>query len=160
MGGWFFLAGLLFQGVGLEGTGALAPDSDAPIDLAAERCEVFENEDTARCAGAVRLVQGDAILTADEMTIFGFSHPDGVRRIEGSGNVRYASGPNAISGATAVYDASATTITVTGDVVVIQGDQIMAGGELVYNTATGALQFSPGADGRVRGLFYSAAQRQ
>ena len=135
---------------------SLGLSNDAPIEVTAGRCEALEMVDTMECTGNVRVKQGEAILTAEKVTIFGTNSEEGFERIEGEGTVRYAAGENAVSGDHAVYDGTANTITVTGDVVVIQGDQIMAGGRLVYNTVTRAIQFEPGPDGRVRGLFHTA----
>ncbi len=144
--------------------GALAQDNDGPslgldaskpIDLSAARCEVFENQDTVECTGNVRVTQGPALLTADRMIIYNATGGDGFQRIEGYGNVRYASEDNAVSGNEATYDGPTNTITVTGDVVVVQGEQVMLGGQLIYNTLTRAIVFSPAEDGRVRGLFYT-----
>ncbi|RFB05596.1 LptA/OstA family protein [Parvularcula marina] len=129
---------------------------DQPIDVSAGRCEVFENEDTVRCEGAVRVSQGEAILAADRMTIYGTQEEGGFRRIEAEGAVRYATGENAMSGQSATYDAATTTLTLIGDVVVVQADQVMTGGQLVYNTTTGATLFTPPNGGRVRGVFYTA----
>ena len=148
---------LMFQLV-LAMSAQSAPDvrSDLPYDISAERCEVFEVEDKIKCTGRVRVVQGEAILTADEMTVFGATSAAGFERIEGEGDVRYAEGVNAVSGRSAVFDGVNSTITVIGDVVVIQGEQVMVGGRLVYNTETGAMVFEPGETGRVRGVFYTA----
>lgn len=151
------LGALCFSAQGpTSGAGPMTLRDDLPIDVSAERCEVFENEDAVRCNGNVRVRQADAILTGDVMTIIGLSEEGGFRRIEAVGNVRYASGTDAISGARGVYDAPTTTVTVTGDVVAITKDQIMTGGELIYNTETGRTVFSAGSKGRVRGLFYTA----
>lgn len=146
-----------------EATGTSAPgqrgivefDRSLPIDLSAGRCEASEMEDRVTCSGSVRVVQGEAILTAETMTLFGVNDAEGLRRIEAEGEVRYANGPNAISGHSGIYDAVATELVVTGDVIVIQDGQVMTGGELIYNTETGDVLFTPGREGRVRGLFYT-----
>ena len=127
---------------------------DQPIDVSANRCEVFENEDTVKCTGDVRVRQGDSILAANEMTIYGTQAEGGFRRIDARGRVRYAADGSAMSGQEAIYDAETTTLTVTGDVVVVQEEQVMTGGKLVYNTVTGATVFTPDSSGRVRGVFY------
>lgn len=132
-------------------------DGSKPVDVSAARCEVLKTEDTVECTGEVRVSQGEAILTGDRLKIFGTSATGGFRRIEGEGNIRYGNGIDAISGSTATYDAASSTIVVTGDVIVVQGPQVMTGGKLTYNTTTGAIAFQPGADGRVRGLFYTAS---
>lgn len=138
----------------IQGAGVPEFRDDKPIDISAERCEIFDNQDTWQCEGSVRVAQGDAILSAGKMTIFGTKSENGFSRIEAFGSVRYASGVNAMSGNAATYDAANTTLTLTGDVVVVEGEQIMTGGRLVYNTTTGATVFTPPPSGRVRGVFF------
>lgn len=131
-------------------------DQGLPIDVsAAGKCEVLEQDDMVECSGDVRVTQGDTLLAAERMTIIGISDERGFRRIEAEGGVRYAADDSALSGEKAVFDADSDTLTVTGDVVVVQADQIMTGGRLVYNTVTGATMFTPEQGGRVRGVFYS-----
>lgn len=144
----------------MQPAGDMSFDPSLPVDLSAGRCEAREQEDRVTCTGSVRVTQGDAILSAAKMSLFGVNTPSGLRRIEAEGEVRYASGPNAVSGASGVYDAASTTLTVTGDVIVIQGSQVMTGGRLIYNTETGDVEFGPGSGGRVRGLFYTQPQQQ
>lgn len=155
-----FLVSLMGMTV-LSGQDLPAPAlrDDQPIDVTAARCEVFDNEDTLRCEGSVRVAQGESILAAERMTIYGTQAEGGFRRIEAEGAVRYAKGDNAMSGKSAVYDAASSTLTVTGDVVVVQADQVMTGGRLVYNTTTGATLFTPPEGGRVRGVFYTASDK-
>ena len=131
--------------------------SDAPIDLDAESCDAFQAEDRVVCTGDVVVAQGPALLTAQRMEIRFKPGTQEFSRIEGEGGMRYASGPDAISGETGVFDSATSTVTVTGDVVVVQGEQVITGERLVYNTATGALSFSAAPGGRVRGLFRPGA---
>lgn len=130
-------------------------DNSQPIDLAAERCEALNGGQVVECTGAVRVVQGPDLMTADRMKIYTAENDGGFERIESEGNFRYTSGINAVSGDYAIYDGPANTITVTGDVVVVQGEQVMVGGKLIYNTVARSIIFSPGEDGRVRGLFHT-----
>ena len=131
------------------------PDSDAPIELDAKQgCEgSLDGTSAYVCRGDVVLAQGAAILTAEVLALTFYEGTQDPRRIEAEGGVRYASGEDAISGREGVFDADASTITVTGDVVVVQGEQVVTGERLIYNTETGAISLSAGQDGRVRGLF-------
>lgn len=131
-----------------------------PIDIAASRCEASDGGDTLNCTGTVRITQGDAILSAEEITVFGANSEAGFERIVGRGSVRFANGENKLSGDRADYDGTSTTLTVVGNVVVVQGTQVMTGGELIYNTVTRAMVFTPDATGRVRGLFFTGSQDQ
>ena len=129
--------------------------SDAPIELDAnEGCEGSLDGSAAYvCRGDVVLAQGPAILTAQMLALTFYPGTQEPRRIEAEGGVRYASGTDAISGRQGVFDAETTTITVTGDVVVVQGEQVITGERLTYNTETGAISLAAGPGQRVRGLF-------
>ena len=130
-------------------------NSDEPIELdAKEGCDGSLDGSAAYvCRGDVVLAQGPAILTAQMLALTFYEGTQDPKRIEAEGGVRYASGEDAISGAAGVFDADASTITVTGDVVVVQGEQVITGERLVYNTETGAISLQAAPGQRVRGLF-------
>ncbi len=134
----------------------LAPvDSDAPIDITGDRLEV-EN-DVATFLGNVRAVQGPAILTADRL-VADLDDKGSFTKIHATGTVRYSNGKEAITGARALFDDKARTITISENVVVTQGDQVMTGGELVYWIDTGRILFTAPAGKRIRGIFYAKDQ--
>lgn len=149
------LAGLAVMLPAAASAQVFGGDSDAPIELdAKEGCDGSLDGTTAYvCRGDVVLAQGPAILTADMLALTFYEGTQDPRRIEAEGGVRYASGADAISGQAGVFDADASTITVTGDVVVIQGEQVITGERLIYNTETGAISLSAAPGQRVRGLF-------
>lgn len=131
----------------------LAPAvSDAPIDITGDRLEVVD--DVATWTGNVRAVQGEAILTA-AMLIADLDDNGAFSRIRAQGDVRYSNGKDAITGKTGVYDAGARTITISEDVVVTQGEQVMTGGNLVYWVDTGRILFTAPEGRRIRGIFYA-----
>jgi lipopolysaccharide export system protein LptA len=62
-----------------------------------------------------------------------------------------------VRGNKAVYEADTTTITMTGDVVAVQGQNVLRGDKMVFNTDTGQGQMIGGGKGgknRPRGVFY------
>ena len=131
----------------------LAPaDSSAPIDITGDRLEV-EN-DIATFLGNVRAVQGEAILTAERL-VADLDDKGSFTKIRAVGTVRYSNGKEAITGVRAVFDDLARTITITENVVVTQGEQVMTGGELVYWVDTGRILFTATEGKRIRGIFYA-----
>lgn len=131
----------------------LAPTvSDAPIDITGDRLEVVD--DVATWTGNVRAVQGEAILTAEKL-IADLDDNGAFSRIRAVGDVRYSNGKEAITGKTGVYDANKRTITISENVVVTQGEQVMTGGKLVYWVDTGKLLFTAPEGRRIRGIFYA-----
>jgi lipopolysaccharide export system protein LptA len=130
-------------------------DSDAPIDITGDRLEV-EN-DVATFLGNVRAVQGPAILTAERL-VADLDDKGSFTKIRAQGTVRYSNGKEAITGARALFDDVARTITISENVVVTQGEQVMTGGELVYWVDTGKILFTAPSGKRIRGIFYAKDQ--
>jgi lipopolysaccharide export system protein LptA len=130
-------------------------DSDAPIDITGDRLEV-EN-DVATFLGNVRAVQGPAILTAERL-VADLDDKGSFTKIRAQGTVRYSNGKEAITGARALFDDIARTITISENVVVTQGEQVMTGGELIYWIDTGKILFTAPEGKRIRGIFYAKDQ--
>ena len=130
-------------------------DSDEPIDITGDRLEV-ENE-VATFLGNVRAVQGPAILTAERL-VADLDDKGSFTKIRAQGTVRYSNGKEAITGARALFDDIARTITISENVVVTQGQQVMTGGELIYWIDTGRIVFTAPAGKRIRGIFYAKDQ--
>ena len=131
----------------------LAPSvSDEPIDITGDRLEVVD--DVATWTGNVRAVQGEAILTAEKL-VADLDEGGAFSRIRAVGGVRYSNGKDAITGKVGDYDAEQRTITISEDVVVTQGEQVMTGGRLIYWVDTGKILFTAPEGRRIRGIFYA-----
>ena len=124
--------------------------SDQPISFGADAGEYVGNTVTLR--GRAELIQGDNRLRADSVSGLNTS---GESRIEASGNVYFVTPEQTIRGDRAVYTPANDTIVLTGDVILTQGQNVMTGGRLTYNTRTEAAQMD-GA-GRVQGVFYPSS---
>lgn len=129
----------------------LVPESDEPIDITSEGAEFQDNQVT--WTGNVRVVQGEAILTAEriEATI---TEEDEVKSIKAFGAVRYSNGKEAITGERAIFEDESRTITITENVIVTQGKQVMSAGSVTYWVDTGKVKFNPEPGKRIRGIFY------
>ena len=77
-----------------------------------------------------------------------------IRRIEARGGVTVLTKDQNASGDLGVYDLKKKTITLTGNVVVSQGKNVVHGDRVVVDTTTGNAHFEPGAStqNRVRAL--------
>ena len=126
--------------------------SDAPLDITSDRLE--SNENVAVWSGSVRVIQGDAIMTSDELVIVRNDAGE-LEEIQAIGDVRYSTGKEAITGEKAVYRETERSIEMTGDVVVTQGEQVMSGGRLLNWVDTGKLTFTAPEGRRVRGIFHT-----
>ena len=150
-----FCSALITGGIVLgvaSASAQLNAGSDAPIDITGDQFEAFRDRDYVVWTGDVQVVQGEAILTAPKLTIYGVESGN-LQRINAEGGIRYTNGAEAISSRDAVYSAQDETVIFTGDVVVVQGEQVLTGGRLVYYTQTGQLNFTSAGGDRVRGIF-------
>jgi lipopolysaccharide export system protein LptA len=146
----------------------LATNSKAPVDITADELEVVNAKCQAIWRGNAEALQDTARLRADVLTIY--NHVGGAKpgaqgqacgdmdRMEAQGSVYYVTPQQRVHGDAAVYEAGSTTITITGDVVAVQGQNVLRGSRMVFNTQTGQGQMQGGAKGRKgdrpRGVFY------
>ncbi len=133
---------------------------DAPILIDAEQA-TYKNNVTV-LTGKVDVRQGDAQILSDEMKIFRAAGQNGVdgslglvTRIEASGNFRYITPENTVSGDRGVYIRESGKITVTGNVQLVQpsGSRVR-GDKLTYSIQTKSAKFGDecvgeGCNGRV-----------
>jgi lipopolysaccharide export system protein LptA len=158
--------------------GAQGQDQNQPIQIDAKSLEVHDKSKTATFAGDVKVVQGDTTMTCKRLVVFygqeiGIAGagakpaapanaatgavPDAqnIKRIEARGGVTVVSKDQTASGDLGVYDLPAKTITLSGNVVVTQGKNVIHGERVIVNTVTGDahVESAPGApQGRVRAL--------
>jgi lipopolysaccharide export system protein LptA len=169
-------AGAQGPGAGPAGAGAGAPNQDQPVQIDAKSLEVRDRQKTATFFGDVRVVQGDTTMRCKTLVVFygeeiGIAGdkplvraktttgtvPGGqnIRRIEARGDVTVTSRDQNASGDLGVYDLHNKTITLTGNVVVSQGKNVIHGERVIVDTVTGnaRVEAAPGANqGRVRAL--------
>ena len=86
-----------------------------------------------------------------------------VKRAEAEGHVFFVSPQQTARGDHGLYELGSDTITITGDVIVAQGQSVVHGDKLVINTKTNqAVMVSNakgrGKSGRVQGIFYPNAE--
>lgn len=157
--------------------GAGAQNQDQPVQIDAKSLEVRDKQKTATFFGDVRVVQGDTTMRCKTLVVFygeemgiGGEKPvvraktttgsvpgsqQNIRRIEARGDVTVTSRDQNASGDLGVYDLKSKTITLTGNVVVSQGKNVIHGERVVVDTVTGnaRVEAAPGtSQGRVRAL--------
>ena len=153
---WFGPA-LLFVSLMATNTQAqlISNDSKEPVDITGNTAEFQDN--MAVWTGNVRVVQGEAILTTERLEAQ-LSDDGQFETITAIGLVRYSNGKEAITGERAVFNDVARTITITENVIVTQGKQVMSAGKITYWVDTGKVLFTPEAGKRIRGLFFTGEQ--
>ncbi len=132
--------------------------SNAPIDITADKLEVFQEENRAVFTGHVVAIQGETRLTADKMMVFYTKQEEGgvtkkprdkkdkteddmtqgaIRRIEVEQNVLLATPTETASGMSGVYDVEHHEIVLNTNVVLTKEKNTLKGDHLTYNMATG-----------------------
>jgi lipopolysaccharide export system protein LptA len=155
------LAALGF-GPALGQTSALkGHNSNAPVDVAADRIEVQDRADRAIFSGNVVVRQGELTLTAARLTV-AYSSAGGVelRRIDATGGVSVRSPSETARGNVGIYDLERRIITLIGDVSLVQRDAKVNGGRLTIDLDSGRAVMDGGGPpgttsqgGRVTGTF-------
>ncbi|MEY4555665.1 MAG: hypothetical protein RL093_784 [Pseudomonadota bacterium] len=102
--------------------------------------------------GRAEVIQGQNRLRAN--SINGFVTEGDLRRVEASGDVYFVTPDQTMRGDRAVYTLASDEVVVTGDVILTQGQNVLTGGRLVYNTRTETARIEGASSGRIRGVFY------
>ncbi len=150
-------------------------NQDQPVQIEASTLEVRDKNKMATFSGNVQVVQGDTTMKCQTLVVFygpegsGVSKPvataaqpapgmpqgaQNIRRIEARGGVTVVTKDQNASGDLGIYDLKSKTITLTGNVVVSQGKNILHGDRVVVDMTTGNARVESGAtaQNRVRAL--------
>jgi lipopolysaccharide export system protein LptA len=176
------LVGLTLMAPAAQAQLATGPNNNGPIDVTADKLEMVDAEHLAIWRGNVEAVQNGSRLVADTLNVYfagksaapakpapKAAGPGGaslgqdwgaVQRMVAEGHVFFVSQDQTARGEHAVYELEPDTITMTGDVVVVQGDNVVKGDKLVIQVKTGHADIISNAQGRnkperVRGVFYN-----
>jgi lipopolysaccharide export system protein LptA len=143
-----------------------------PIDITANQLELVDAEHVAIWSGAVEALQDRDRMHTDQLKIFfegdapagksGSGAAPGrnwgkVRRMEAEGHVFFVTPTQTARADHGLYELASNTITLTGDVILAQGQSVVHGGRLVIDTKTNKATMvseTAGRTGRVRGIFY------
>lgn len=142
------LAGAAFAQSGGQVSALKGHDSNAPVDVDADRIEVQERADRAVFAGNVRARQGSLTLQTARLTL-AYTAGDGIqiRRLDASGGVTVTSPSETARGNFAVYDLDAKLITLVGDVRLAREGSTINGSRLLIDLNTGRAVMDGGAPG-------------
>ena len=135
-------------------------DSDAPVDVTADRIEVQDRADRAIFAGNVHVKQAQLTLDTERLTV-AYSSSGGVqiRRLDAAGGVVVRSPSETARGDFGIYDLDRKLITLIGNVRLVRGENQVAGARLVIDLDSGRAVIDGGppgvnqSGGRVTGRF-------
>ena len=160
--------------VGGSATAQLA-QGKGPIDVTANELEVVDAQHMAIWRGDVDAIQGQNRLRADLLNIYYTGKPGAggqpakgaspganwgkVDHMVAEGHVFFVSPTQNARGDHAVYEMAPDTITMTGDVIIEQGQSVIHGQKLIIDVRTGHATMAASGEahtpsGRVRGIFY------
>lgn len=132
---------LLMAAMPLTANAQFARDNRAPIDATAD--DIVNAGGTTILTGQVDVRQGDTRILADKMKIFGGvagvnsnGAASDISRIEATGNFYYITAEQEVRGNNGVYVQATDSFTVTGDVILLQGENVVTGDTLIYNLTT------------------------
>ena len=139
-------------------------NSNAPIDLSADRLEVQDRADRAIFAGNVHVKQDELTLDTTRLTVAysGGSQTSGgvqIRRLDAAGGVTVHSPSETAKGDFGIYDLDKKLITLIGAVQLNRGDNRLNGSRLVIDLDSGRAVIDGGppgvnsSGGRVTGHF-------
>jgi|SRR5271155_5359075 len=148
---------------------------DQPVQIEAASLEVRDKNKTATFSGHVEVVQGDTTMKCQTLVVFygqevglgadGASAPaaaaktapgmpqsaQNIRRIEARGGVTVITKDQNASGDLGIYDLKTKTITLSGNVVVSQGPNVIHGERVVVDTTTGNARVESASSGGTGG---------
>lgn len=156
---------------------------DKPVNIEADSLEVREKDKQATFTGAVKVVQGDTTLKSRTLIVFyeeaakdgkkpaqntmpaAQPGPGGSRQIsklQAKGGVTVLQKDQTVTGGEALFDMKTNTVTLTGNVVLTQGENILRGDRLTVDLNSGVSRVEAGKSGggRVQGLFLPSSADQ
>jgi lipopolysaccharide export system protein LptA len=123
-------------------------DSNAPVDVTADRIEVQDRADRAIFAGSVKVRQAQLALDTERLTV-AYSSGGGIqiRRLDASGGVVVRSPSETARGNFGIYDLDKRLITLIGDVQLRRGASQVSGARLVIDLDSGRAVIDGGPPG-------------
>lgn len=159
--------------------------ASGPIDITSNSADRYDDKHLAVYRGDVEAVQNGARLLCDTLSIYTYGPNEGpqakaapppppagapggdsfgsIKQVIAEGHVFYVTQSQTARGEHAVYDAGPDTITMTGNVVLVQGKNVVKGDKMVIDRKTGHTTLvsdvtGRNKPGRVRGVFYNENQ--
>lgn len=129
----------------------LGENRNAPIQIEADQLEVRENDKTAVFSGNVSVRQEDATLRTQRLVVHYIAAGGGlagagagsgapqqnISRLEATGRVLVTSKDQTATGESADFDVQGRKLVVNGNVTLTQGKNVLRGGRLVVDLASG-----------------------
>lgn len=122
-----FVSGAADPAPASRGPGVPWKTGSEPLQVDSKSLDAFGDDGRVVFEGDVVARQGDLTLQADRVEVRLKPETREIRSVEATGNVRLQRGDVVASGATAVYDAQAGVVVLTGDPKAWRGKDVVAG---------------------------------
>ena len=173
--GMLCVAGLSLAAALCGPAAAQLAQGKGPIDIVGDEAEVLDAQHLTIWRGSVDAIQGQNRLRTDVLNVYFAGKPGAqtsdakggaiggnwgkIDHMVADGHVFFASPTQNARSDHAVYDLTPDTITMTGDVIVEQGQSVIHGEKLVIDVKSGHATMASAGEtrspsGRVRGIFY------
>ncbi len=146
-------------------------NSKEPVKIDAASLQVLDKEQKAIYKGDVVAVQGQTTLRCSTLTVFYMQQKDktnaqksdaqvgnAIKKLNCDGPVSVVSTTQTATGNYGVFDAENDIVTLTGNVVLADCENVQQGDKLVYNTKTGIANVTNNGSRRVQGVFTPGSQ--
>ncbi|MEM0923414.1 MAG: lipopolysaccharide transport periplasmic protein LptA [Pseudomonadota bacterium] len=122
--------------------GGFKHDSSAPIEITADSLEVRQSDQVAIFEGNVIAGQGTLRLTAARVEVYYDQEQQSgdtgaIRRLDATGDVFLSNGAETARGAEGTYNVADGMVTMTGSVLLTQGENAVSGNRLEIDLNTG-----------------------
>jgi lipopolysaccharide export system protein LptA len=149
-------------------------NQDQPVHIEAATLVVRDKDKVATFSGDVHVTQGDTNLRCKTLVVFYEQSGDNksnsksmkvanpgpggeqrIKKLEARGDVVVTRQDQTATGDTGLFDMPSNTVTLSGNVVMTQGKNVLRGDKLVVNLTSGVSRVESGrrGRGRVQGLF-------
>jgi lipopolysaccharide export system protein LptA len=145
---------------------------DEPVHIEAATLEVRDKDKVATFSGDVKVTQGDTGMRCKSLVVFyeqdgkdntqntmpaaeaGPAGQQRIKRLEARGSVVVTQKEQTATGELGVFDMKTNTVTLTGNVIMTQGKNVLRGEKLVVDLGNGVSRVEAGknANGRVQML--------
>ena len=151
---------------------------DQPVHIESTTLVVRDKDKVATFSGDVKVVQGDTTLKCKSLVVFyeqdseaeaktakktktmqaaqpGPGGQQKIKRLEAHGDVVVLQKDQTATGELGTFDMKANTVTLSGGVMMTQGQNVLRGDRLIVDLTTGVSRVESGKNGqgRVQGLF-------
>jgi lipopolysaccharide export system protein LptA len=154
---------------------------DQPVHIESATLVVRDKDKVATFSGDVKVVQGDTTMKCKSLVVFYEQDADAdktgtaakppaknmqaatpgpggeqrIKRLEAHGNVVVLQKDQTATGELGIFDMKTNTVTMTNNVIMTQGQNVLRGEKLIVDLTTGVSRVESGKNGqgRVQGLF-------